>query len=220
LRLRHGGSTLGRGLDVHTKFLIRIELSIIWAHTPGATRSDGDASVTARLNRRGEACAALFEASKPLNCGAVAAIVANVCGPGETGRRCMYIPCPAGRCNSCHRRMQLTWHPMCCLVAGTPITHPGRAVRSTFWFAPPVRLFSSWISGFGVHATRSLNGSCSERPRVWGHDERTVALHEVVQQGSHPLCASFRCYCVFSLPDTPHIHKDTNCSQTMQKHRT
>ena len=146
VRARRGGATLGRGLDVHTKFLIRIELSIIWAHAPGATRSDGDASVTARLNRRGEACAALFAASKPLNCGAVAAIVANVCGPGETGRwRCMYIPCPAGRCNSWHRRMQLTWHPMCCLVAGTPITHPGRAVRSTFWFAPPVRLFSSWI---------------------------------------------------------------------------
>jgi hypothetical protein len=54
--------------------------------------------------------------------------VANVCGPGETG---------SDECTS--RRMQLTWHPMCSLVAVTPIKHPGRAVRSTFWFAPPAR---------------------------------------------------------------------------------
>jgi hypothetical protein len=47
--------------------------------------------------------------------------------------------------SSWHRRVQVPWHTVCCLVAVTPVTHPGRAVRSTFWFAPPARSFSSWI---------------------------------------------------------------------------
>jgi hypothetical protein len=47
-----------------------------------------------------------------------------------------------GRCNSWHRRIDMA--PYVCLVAGTPVTHPDRSVRSTFWSAPPARSFSSW----------------------------------------------------------------------------
>jgi hypothetical protein len=41
------------------------------------------------------------------------------------------------------------------------------------------------VRGHDRHADRftiSLHGSCPERPRVWSHYERAVALHVVVQQ--------------------------------------